>query len=301
MYDSHERAYYDICATYGINPHSPPSEPDLCLVMAAYCLRHKITTLKVFTSALNHLSQERWSCDLPRGRLYHDTRTGLENYYGDRNVASPKRAIVVDDLRAFRAVLDLNYFENARDWCACLLAFFGLLRIGEYMDSGLRFSHVQSTPYGLDITIPFSKTSRVPAIVTLAARTDELCPALAFATYVAFFPSLGLPCHPHSPLFITRLHDRTVIQPMSEAEFISRVRSFIATAFPGRDTTRYAGHSFRRGGATALQLAGVPPSIIQRQGRWSSDTFRRYIDADSNPAIRLIATRALLSSPRSDK
>lgn len=301
MYGTHERTYDAICSSYGVNPHSPPSEPDLCLILAAYCLGHKITTLKVFTSALNRLSQERWGRDLPRHRLYQDTRTGLENYYGDQNVASPKRAITMDDLRAFHSILDLRYFENARDWCACLLAFFGLLRIGEYMNSGLRFSHVQLTPYGLDVTVPFSKTSRLPATVTLATRSDELCPVRAFTTYVTFFPALGLPCNPHSPLFIARLRDRTVIVSMSEADFIDRLRSFIAASFPERDTKRYAGHSFRRGGATALQLAGVPPSVIQRQGRWSSETFRRYIDSDSNPAVRLIATRALLSLPRSDK
>jgi hypothetical protein len=298
MYGTHFRALHHICDTYGISVDGPLSEFDLCLIMAVYCTRHKITTLKVFVSALNRYSLTRWSRDLPRGRLYQDTRTGLENYYGDQNIASPKRAITMDDLRAFHALLDLRYFEHARDWCACLLAFFGLLRIGEYMDSGLRFSHVQSTQHGLDITIPFSKTSRVPAVISVSARSDELCPARAFSTYTAFFPALRLPAHPYSPLFITRLCDRTVIQPLSESEFISRVRSLILAAFPGRDATRYAGHSFRRGGATALQLAGVPSAVIQRQGRWSSDTFRRYIDSDSNPAVRLIATRALLPAPR---
>ena len=36
-------------------------------------------------------------------------------------------------------------------------------------------------------------------------------------------------------------------------------------------------HSFRVGGATALSIAGVPDSVIQILGRWSSDSFLRCI------------------------
>ncbi|KIJ47963.1 hypothetical protein M422DRAFT_163059 [Sphaerobolus stellatus SS14] len=38
-----------------------------------------------------------------------------------------------------------------------------------------------------------------------------------------------------------------------------------------------AGHSLRSGGATALALASVPENVIQGLGRWSSDTWRIYI------------------------
>ena len=80
----------------------------------------------------------------------------------------------------------------------------------------------------------------------------------------------------------------------TDAEFITRLRELIVTAFPDRDPSRYASHSFRRGGASALQLAGVPAAVIQKHGRRTSDAFRAYMDAASNPALRLIATRALL-------
>ena len=227
--------------------------------MAAYCLRHKITTLKVFTSALNRSQPERWGCDLPRHRLYRDTRTGLENYYGDQNVASPKRAITMDDLRAFRSVLDLRYFEHARDWCACLLAFFGLLRIGEYMDSGLRFSHVQSTRHGLDITIPFSKTSRVPAVVSVAARSDELCPARAFVLVRRVLSGSRSPVLTRTP-HCSSLASATglVIQPMSEPS--SSVASALSSRLPFLVATRHDMQVTRFVAAELLQfsLAGVP-------------------------------------------
>ena len=41
---------------------------------------------------------------------------------------------------------------------------------------------------------------------------------------------------------------------------------------------RYKGHSFRRGGATSLHLAGLPDSVIKVMGRWRSFTFATYVD-----------------------
>jgi hypothetical protein len=33
----------------------------------------------------------------------------------------------------------------------------------------------------------------------------------------------------------------------------------------------------RAGGATALAEAGTAPALLQAAGRWSSDTFNRYV------------------------
>ena len=51
--------------------------------------------------------------------------------------------------------------------------------------------------------------------------------------------------------------------------FISRLRAYF-----GQDV---AGQSMRAGGATSLAEHGVPPSLIQFMGRWSSEAFFIYI------------------------
>ena len=38
-----------------------------------------------------------------------------------------------------------------------------------------------------------------------------------------------------------------------------------------------SGHSMHSGGATALAVAGVPFSLIQANGRWSSDAWQLYV------------------------
>ena len=47
-----------------------------------------------------------------------------------------------------------------------------------------------------------------------------------------------------------------------------------AKGFP---LSRISPHSLRAGGATALALAGYDVMIIQKYGRWSSNTFMNYI------------------------
>ena len=39
---------------------------------------------------------------------------------------------------------------------------------------------------------------------------------------------------------------------------------------------RITGHSFRIGGTTELLLAGTPPDVVKKAGRWASDAFLRY-------------------------
>ena len=80
---------------------------------------------------------------------------------------------------------------------------------------------------------------------------------------------------------------------MADTEFIAVIRGLLQRAYPGSDAAQYAGHSFRRGGTSALKLAGVSDSIIQQHGRWRSDVFRDYIDVEHNIALRLLATQSL--------
>jgi hypothetical protein len=298
-YRSQYTAFVSICDTYGVDSSRPLDELDLCLVMSVYADSHKITTAPLFISALAHYTRLVFNADLPRNRLYQETRRGLDNFYGNTNVSTHKTALTQADLVEFDRQLDTRYFEHARDWCACLLAFFGLLRINEYMNSGLRMRHVTLTAYSVDITVYRSKTTHIEAVVSITARGDTLCPVRALSHYLGFFKALHLPHRPEDPLFVTRLQDGTSVVSMSTDEFITRVRALITSAFPDRDATRYAGHSFRRGGASALQLAGVPAALIQRHGRWTSDAYRTYIDSVNSPAMRLLATRSLLPAPLS--
>jgi hypothetical protein len=285
-----------IGALYGIPLDRPLTEHDLCLALIAYAQTHKPTTHAQFISAVANWAHCNWQQALPRGRRFEAVRTSLLNLHGADNTSTPKAAITMADLLAIYQQLDTRYFEHARDWCACLIAFFGLLRISEYMDAGLRVRHVRPEADSLEITVLFSKTSRSPTQVSLSARSDQLCPLRAFLHYRDFLARLQIATSPNSALFMFRF-DSQRHSPMTGQQFIQLVRCHLVAAFPDRDVSAYAGHSFRRGGASALILAGVHADLIKSHGRWSSDTYQLYFDAAHSPAMRLAATQALASAP----
>lgn len=281
-----------ICRQLGIDTSKPFTEQDFCCTVATFARSHKVTTVPGFVSAVAHRAYSLGHGDLPRGELFRRVMQGIQNFHANQ-VATPKTAITMADLLAFHRVLDHSNFEGARNWCACTLAFFGLLRINEYANGHLKHRHVQHTAAGVMIIVIYSKTSLQPARIDIASRSDVLCPSRAFSAYLAFFAAdPSLPHRPDDALFITRRRP-SGSHPMSDVEFTAIVRALIERTSPGCDSTRYAGHSFRRGGTSALKLAGVADSIIQLHGRWKSDAFRAYIDVDHNIALRLLATQAL--------
>lgn len=215
--------------------------------------------------------------------------TGLANFYGDINFSEPHPAFTIEDLRGIHATLDLTTFADARDWCASLFAFFGLLRIKEYLCSGLLTQHVTQEPWGINLTVPFSKTSLIPTAVAIIRRGDALCPVAAYHAYLSHLPPR--PRRPGLPFFVHHPHSDS---GLSDITFIRHVRRWLTRVLPaGRDADEYTGHSFRRGGTTALFLADVPEATIAAHGRWKSTAYRGYFDVQHDLRVRLQATAQL--------
>ena len=63
--------------------------------------------------------------------------------------------------------------------------------------------------------------------------------------------------------------------PLTKPHFVELVREALTRA--GVPVSAYSGHSFRIGAATAAAQAGIPDSMIQALGRWSSPAFLSYI------------------------
>ena len=143
-YATQTRALERLATSYGIDLSKPLSELDLCILISVYATTHKVTSLTTFVSAVAHDARRRFGQDatLPRHGLYRQTRAGIEKFYGDTATPTPKALVYLDDLCTFARLLPRHTFEGARDGCACLLAFYGLLRIREYMDAGLRICDV---------------------------------------------------------------------------------------------------------------------------------------------------------------
>ena len=81
------------------------------------------------------------------------------------------------------------------------------------------------------------------------------------------------------PLFIDGNHNALTVKTL-----VSATQYLLALAGI-QDVQKYKGHSFRKGGATSLHVAGFSDSIIRIMGRWHSFAFARYIDAPMHTII----------------
>ena len=71
--------------------------------------------------------------------------------------------------------------------------------------------------------------------------------------------------------------------------FIKQLRTFFPSAI--------AGQFMHAGGATALAEAGVAPNLIQTAGRWTSETFNRYVRKNVFLFEALLIGKSSLSQP----
>jgi hypothetical protein len=189
--------------------------------------------------------------------LFKEHKRGLTAIFGPVDVKAPAPPLDEDDLRKLFRSLDLRELTQARFWFCVLVGFQALLRAGEISAGRLRFSDITVTPEGMLVKVLFSKTKMVPVKLALVSRDDELCPVKGLRSLQAARPA-----------------DRRVY-PSSYNAFNSEIKRRFAHAGVHKQLTS---HSMRRGGTTALFMAGVPTLSIMAHGRWSSDTWRQYVE-----------------------
>ena len=186
-----------------------------------------------------------------------------------------KRALTTSDLSTVVDSLANSNDHNDLLFQAMLLTgFFALMRLGELTfpnDANLRNwrkitkrSSVTITDDQYGFHLPSHKADRFfegNQIIIKKKQYCDLDPLHIFRRYLASRDSL-FPLS--SPLWLTV--DGAV---PTRHFFVSRLHRFF-----DRDI---AGQSMRAGGATSLAENGVPPSLIQLIGRWTSDAFFIYI------------------------
>ena len=254
-----------------------------------YARSHKVTTLSTFMSGVANYYADHDLGQLQRGRRYQQTMKGVSNFFGLAESTQPKAAIEWSQLVRLVDHLDSAptsaSFESARDRCLYLFSFYALLRLREIVGTRFTWQHVIEHEWGLELIVPYSKTNLRPAPVRIVARPDAYCPLRAYHAYRQHTDRRLLA--PALPVFRAHI-DRST--PLDTAAALSAFKQRLASVLQV-DPSLYGWHSWRRGGTTALFLAGVPDSLIAAHGRWLSLTYRRYFDSSVHctlPTARLL-------------
>jgi hypothetical protein len=123
----------------------------------------------------------------------------------------------------------------------------------------------------LTIAIRGSKTdqARCGCTRTLHATGKSIDTVAAVAAIFTARPDLAA-ADPCTPLF--KMDDGSAVK----SDAVTAELKATATAMD-LDLRRYATHSLRRGGATAMAAAGFSFARIRRWGRWLSDAYKTYV------------------------
>jgi len=183
-----------------------------------------------------------------------------------------KSALLVEDLRRIVAPLGTSLLDR-RDRALILLGFAAALRRSELL--ALRVADVRFEEEGLVLTLRRSKTNQEGRLETIAVAYGSdmaTCPVRALRAWLAAAGLVAGPLFvgltPQGGLRTVALGDRMV------AHVVKRRCKAV-----GIEPSEVAGHSLRRGFATAAARAKKPDRMIKRHGRWKSTAMLdRYIE-----------------------
>ena len=152
-----------------------------------------------------------------------------------------------------------------------LIAFYGLFRVGEIttQTSGvislyLNQLQVFDNRFVLTISMYKNNKSNKPFDIVVHCLKGPYCP------YISMLKYLHVRKYDDGPLF--RFKDGA---PVTRSFFTSKLKDCIS--FCGLNPKVFKSHSFRMGGASFLASIGKSDLQIQLMGRWSSNSFLRYI------------------------
>ena len=273
----------------------PTNEQLLVLFVAELAQRLCHSSVRSYLSAVRHMHiAAGWPDPLANSLRLQLALKGLKRR--KPRAKDTRLPITPYILKAIKGSLNSNPYEfnNIMLWAACCLAFFAFLRSGELtVPAANQFDptwHLtpddimvddRINPKCLFVRVKGSKTDQTRQGVTLCVgRTyTELCPVAAMVAY------LSVRKMDHGPLFKLQTG-----QPLTRQKLVDLLKEAVKRA--GINAEGYSGHSFRIGAATTAAANGVGDAVIQTLGRWSSDSYTRYIRIPQDELAQLSHTLA---------
>ncbi len=279
-YNTHLKCYMNFCDIYGLTP-LPISPLNVCRYAAYLAGIKKLASssvpkyLNIIRVLCNEFGfpnpmQECWF-------LEHVIR-GIKKEHG--HVVKKKLPITPEILLKIKLTLDMDSPINVAFWAACVVMFFGMLRKSNALVNGVHnpLKHlcrkdVYMHQWGLHMDLRWTKTiqdgSRVLQVPLPCMEGHPLCPTAAVVH--AFKATKG--AGSDSPAFCYIVGGEVI--PLTYSVFVKMLKSILSKL--GYAAALYAGHSFRRGGATLALTSSVPGEFIQLLGDWKSQVYREYL------------------------
>jgi hypothetical protein len=209
---------------------------------------------------------------------------------GDLQPRRDRRPIEMAHIKSIRENLDLVKQEDLTFYTITLIGFTNMMRTGELLPTqGKPFNehlhptaggHQQNSDHAI-LHIPSTKTDlsgRGFDLVIPCIPTDghKYCPSCHLAVLTKKYPATATNTHIFS----------IQGQPLHKDTYVQRLKAECKRI--GLDPKFIGGHSLRIGGATACALANLSGAQIQMLGRWTSEAYILYLNAQPHDRIRIL-------------
>ncbi len=292
------RSYLSFCSEHSY-PHDrawPAQWDTVCLWMAHLAPRVAPSTVRSYVTALNTAHELAGLAMPTRGQdhpLVERLFRGIKRRHtAEQRGRRERHPITTALLQRIRTVLPFAQQPSAYMlFAAMCTGTCGLLRAAEFAHDASKTHYRVLQLCDLAFVcadgetrlahVPLPPATRVlhARLFLAASKTDPfrqgvhvlLAAPLALDALRAY-----LRVHPRPSTPTAALFEYASGAPLGRSDLIKCMRACIQAL--GLPAAQYAGHSFRRGGASSLAAAGTPDHLIQALGRWSSECYRLYIE-----------------------
>ena len=229
------------------------------------------STITTYTSAISYVHRMNSLPDPTNQFVVQKVLSAINKSTGNRDSRLPITQFLLNRLLDSTEFVISNQYNKLLIRAMFSLAFYGLFRIGEItiQTSGvvpLKFEQIQLLTNKLVISITNFKNNKTdkPFDIVIHQIGGKFCPYKMMMDYLDLRGSAPGPLF----CFVNQKH-------VSRHFFTTKLKSCLT--FCGLNTRLYLSHSFRIGGASFLASIGMSDVQIKLMGRWSSDSFLRYI------------------------
>ncbi|KAK3236023.1 hypothetical protein CYMTET_53817 [Cymbomonas tetramitiformis] len=275
-YDTGVKAFLTFCVRFAclgtLEPLLPASDATLARFIAFSAWFVQPGTIKSYLAGVRSLHLQQGVEWTPVAHRYWVAAAlqGVRRQW-DRP-AKPVMPITLRDLARMAEFADMESITGLALWAAILVGFYGLFRkdnltVGKSQAWNARGALVRED-------VLFAEAGDVVWIRVRHSKTIQCGERYHWVPLVA----------------VEGRGKRGALVPMTHAALVAGLKSLAVQV--GLDPARYAGHSLRRGGATAAMRLKVEKLYIKLQGDWKSDCWERYCELDDEQRLILPAAFA---------
>ena len=287
-YRTYRDSYLRFCQFAGFDP-VPATTLSICHYVAFLARSMKVSSIRNYLGIISLLHKEfGLSNPLTDNWPLKSLLLGIKRVKGGE--VEQKLTITPNILLGIYSKLNMLHSFDVSFWAICLTAFYGMFRKSHLVPTSAAtfdpnkqfcFRDVTFFSWGALLEVRWSKTiqfrERVVQIPLPFISGSPLCPCTALAKAFSFTSHKA---KPESHAFSWLDHRTLLIQCLTYRAFLSKLKSLLTML--GYDPAKYAGHSFRRGGASYAFQVGVPLELIKITGDWKSSAVSLYLTLPEN-------------------